>query len=163
MMLALLASSVLFGENLLTNTDFSQIVNGNPVNWIKIGPGKTTVLQGEKAVRLTTEENSSNALSLRQNVAAKIKPGKKYQIECQIRSTDFTPGKKYDYGILLINRHWKGSAGVRRFRIKNDNKWVTVKRVVTIPANWSNVNAVLFICDCKGSLDFTNIKVTEVK
>lgn len=163
MLLALLASSALFGENLLTNTDFSQLTKGKITNWAKIGPGKAAVLKEEKAVRLTADENSSKALSLRQNVAAKIEPGKKYLIECQIRSTDFIPGEKCDYGMLLINKNWKGSAGVRRFKITNDNKWHSMKKVVAVPANWSNVNAVLFVCNSKGSLDFTNIKITEVK
>ena len=163
MLLALLASSALFGENLVVNTDFSQVAKGKIVNWMKIGPGKATALQDEKAVRLTAEDYSTSALSLRQNVATKIEPGKKYLVQCQVRSRDFTPGEKCDYGILLINKNWKGSAGVRRFKITNDNKWVTVKRVVTIPANWSQVNAVLFIYNGKGSLDFSNIKITEVK
>ena len=163
MLLALLASSALFGENLLTNTDFSQLTKGNITNWAKIGPGKAAVLNEEKAVRLTADANSSRALSLRQNVAAKIEPGKQYLIECQIRSTDFIPGEKSDYGMLLINKNWKGSAGVRRFKITNDNKWHSMKKVVAVPANWSNVNAVLFVCNGKGSIDFTNIKITEVK
>ena len=163
MLLTLLASSALFGENLLTNTDFSKLTKGKITNWAKIGPGKAAVLKEEKAVRLTADANSSMALSLRQNVAAKIEPGKKYLIECQIRSTDFIPGEKCDYGMLLINKNWKGSAGVRRFKITNDNKWHSMKKVVAIPANWSNVNAVLFVCNSKGSLDFTNVKVTEVK
>ena len=163
MLLALLASSALFGENLVVNADFSQVEKGKIGSWVKFGPGKVTALQAEKAVRLTSEDYQTSALSLRQNVAAKIEPGKKYLVQCQVKSSDFIPGEKCDYGILLINKNWKGSAGVRRFKITNDNKWVTVKRVVTIPANWSQVNAVLFIYNGKGSLDFSNIKITEVK
>ena len=159
---ALFALGAGASENLVPNGNFAEGLNG--YRYLKDGNAVLHTVKDGVLV-ITGDEKNANSKGYVSAIApmAKLTPGKKYLIECQIRSTDFIPGEKCDYGMLLINKNWKGSAGVRRFKITNDNKWHSMKKVVAIPANWSNVNAVLFVCDSKGSLDFTNVKVTEVK
>lgn len=158
---ALLALSVQ-AENLLFNADFKQIKNENASGWSKVGGGKVTFNSQEGFVRLENDADAKKSCSIRQNVFKKVQVGKKYRIECKVRGDKFVRNGKSDYGMLLINRSWKGNAGTRRF-IVTDGKWVTMSKVVTIPENWTDVTVVIFTAAGSGALEFSNISLTEVK
>ena len=158
---AMLALSVQ-AENLLFNADFKQLKNNVASGWSKVGSGKVTFDKVNGIVRLEDASDSKTACSIRQNVFKKVQKGKQYQLECKVRGENFVRSKNSDFGMLLINRSWKGHVGTRRFAVEN-GKWVTMKKIITIPENWTDVTVVLFATACEGALEFSDIKLSEVK
>ena len=153
----------LSAENLLVNGDFKQQKNSLPAAWSVVGKiDVTSKISGgvtpESGVVCFSVSPGKNNGSLRQNVRQKVQVGKKYRLSVAMKGENF---KAADWGFLLINRNWKGNVGMRRFALKDS--WRKMSKVVTVPAEWTDVTAVLFAAQLEGKLMVSDVKIEAVK
>ncbi len=159
----LLLAVAVQAENLIENASFEKAGKKAPAAWAKIGQGKITFQQGKGIVRLESpDEKTLTTCSARQSVFKKIVKGKKYLLQCKVKGDKFKPGAKYDYGLMLINKNWKGSFGTRRFKI-TETAPMTIKKVITVPAHWTDAIVVAFMANSTGALEFSELQLTEVQ
>ena len=77
-----------------------------------------------------------------------------------IKGVNFTGGSA---GLVIIDKGWKNSVGIRPLKIKN-NQWTTVKSTVIAAENWQDVVLVFYINNMTpGKLMVSDIKLEEVK
>ncbi len=160
---ALLLAFAVQAENLIENASFEKAGKKAPASWAKIGKGQVIFQTGKGIVRLeSVDEKTPATCSARQSVFKKIVKGKKYLLSCKVKGDKFQKHPKADYGLMLVNKNWKGSAGTRRFKVP-EAEAVTVKKVVTVPENWTDAIIVAFVANTTGALEFSEIQLTEVQ
>ena len=160
---AMLLAFAVQAQNLIENPNFDKTEKKARVVWAKVGTGKINIQEGKGIVRLESADDKTPATcSVRQSVFKKLIKGKKYQLQCKVKGDKFKREKNADYGFMLVNRSWKGSVGSRRFIVPED-KPVTIKKVVTVPDNWTDAIVVAFAANITGALEFSELQLTEVQ
>ena len=66
-----------------------------------------------------------------------------------------------DYGMLIINKNWKGGIGLRRFKLP-ENVWAKRTKEVVVPREWTDLQLVVFAVDAQGALAVSGLAVEEV-
>lgn len=153
------AAMAVQGENVLFNGKLTQLKGKKAAAWSNVGKinitfsSKDGVKPEIGAVKFTAGTDKVTG-SIRQNVVKKVVKGKKYLLSANFCGKGF---KAADYGFMLINKNWKGSAGFRRFKLP-EGKWALRSKKVTVPENWTDVTAVVFVADMQGELMVSDIK-----
>lgn len=159
----LLLAFAVQAENLIENANFEARAKNAKALWAKVGTGNIDLQEGKGIVRLgSVDEKTPATCSIRQSVFKKVVKGKKYQLSCKVKGDKFKRAKNADYGLMIVNRSWKGSEGTRRFAVPED-KAVTIKKIVTVPENWTDVIVVAFVANITGTLEFSEIQLIEVQ
>ena len=150
-------------NNLVQNADFAVLKGRTAEHWANVGK-LAIAFQAKDGVRpdcgkvtLTAAPEGDAAArtgSIRQKLTT-VRPGQTVRITASFKADNFSAS---DYGVLIINRFWKGSVGIRRFN-PPDGKWVKRSKVVTVPDGWSELQLVFFAADAKGSLSLSDLTV----
>jgi hypothetical protein len=162
--LSVVAAAVLsltaVAENLIVNGDFTQMRGALAVNWVKVGKADIAFQKYEnRSCVVFSGNNTKGACSLRQSLAKKAFPGKKYRLSAAVRGENFQAA---DYGVLLINTNWRGNVGIRRFQLRSDGQWRNLSKVVTVPGSWTSVTAVIFTVDQRGKFYVADFRCEPV-
>ena len=164
--LSLLALSTLLtlslqAENLIFNADLTKLKSDKVATaWNNVGKlnitysSKNGSQEGMGYAEFVSGADKALG-SIRQSLRNKVEVGKKYRLSADFKGENF---KADDYGFLLINTNWKGNVGLRRFKLREDGKWRTMSKVITVPDNWTSVTAVVFATNMQGKLYVSNIK-----
>ncbi len=154
------------GENLVQNGDFKLVKGRRAEGWANVGNLEIGFLTKGGATpesgwaKLTAPAANAEPLtgSIRQKLAGRVEAGRQYRISAAFKGDGF---KADDYGILVINKGWKGNVGVRRFQMK-DGEWIVRTKVVSIPADWTEPQLVIFVYKPQGSMSVSDVKIELV-
>ena len=150
-------------NNLVQNGDFAVVKGKTADHWSNVGKlaisfhAEDGARPGCGKVKLTAAPEGDAAArtgSVRQKLTM-VRPGQTVRITANFKAENFSA---FDYGLLIINRSWKGSVGIRRFKLP-EGKWVKRSKIVTVPDSWSDLQLVFFAADAKGSLSLSDLTV----